>query len=213
MPIADPRTYLAPVIADLRKHWPDNRRIDIVCHGHSVPAGYFATPLVDSFNAYPHLVHRGIKERFPYAVVNVVVTAIGGEDSVRGAARFAGEALALRPAVVAIDYGLNDRRAGLEQAEAAWRGMIEAALAAGAKPILLTPTLDSGDRTQLDAHAAQIRRLADAYGIGLADATAAWDEYLAASGHLADLLSWSNHPNRLGHELVARRLLRYFCAG
>lgn len=213
MPIADPRTYLAPVIADLRKHWPDNRRIDVVCHGHSVPAGYFATPLVDSFNAYPHLVHRGIKERFPYAVVNVVVTAIGGEDSVRGAARFADEALALRPAVVAIDYGLNDRRAGLEKAEAAWRGMIEAALAAGARPILLTPTLDSGDRTQLDAHTAQIRRLADNYGIGLADSTAAWDEHLAGGGHLADLLSWSNHPNRLGHELVARRLLRYFCAG
>ena len=33
--------------------------------GHSVPAGYFAIPFVDTFNAYPHLLHLGLKQRFP----------------------------------------------------------------------------------------------------------------------------------------------------
>jgi acyl-CoA thioesterase-1 len=102
--------------------WPDNRTVNIVCHGHSVPAGYFATPMVDTFNAYPALLHRELKHRFPYAVINVIVTATGGVDSPQGAARSETDVLCHRPDVVTIDYGLNDRRAGLAEAETAWRG-------------------------------------------------------------------------------------------
>src|SRR3982751_3841278 len=69
----DPRTYLASLINLLQIPWPKNRTINIVCHGHSVPAGYFKTPLVDTFNAYPHLLHQGLKQRFPHAVINVIV--------------------------------------------------------------------------------------------------------------------------------------------
>lgn len=36
--------YLSPIIDELAKRWPDNRTVNIVCHGHSVPSGYFATP-------------------------------------------------------------------------------------------------------------------------------------------------------------------------
>jgi hypothetical protein len=43
---ADPRTYLAALINLLQIPWPKNRTINIDCHGHSVPAGYFKTPLV-----------------------------------------------------------------------------------------------------------------------------------------------------------------------
>ena len=81
MPPANKQTYLASICEILRQHWPDNRTVNIVCHGHSVPAGYFATPRVDTFHAYPHLLHRGLKERYPFAVINVIVTAIGGENS------------------------------------------------------------------------------------------------------------------------------------
>ncbi|MBQ9116239.1 MAG: SGNH/GDSL hydrolase family protein, partial [Clostridia bacterium] len=70
--------YLNPVLDELSARWPSNRVINVVCHGHSVPAGYFATPFVNTFSAYPHLLHRMIKERFPFATVNVIVTAIGG---------------------------------------------------------------------------------------------------------------------------------------
>ena len=109
---ADPATYLADTVRHLRKHWPDNRTVNIVCHGHSVPAGYFATPVVDTLNAYPHLVQVGLKHRFPFAVTNVVVTAIGGEDSEAGAARLVEQVLTHRPDVLTLDYGLNDRRLG-----------------------------------------------------------------------------------------------------
>ena len=138
--IADRKNYLADLAVQLKRTWPGNRTINVVCHGHSVPAGYFKTPLVDSFNAYPHLIHRGLKERYPNAVINVIVTAIGGEASESGAARFERDVLAHQPDLVLIDYALNDRGLGLDRAKAAWKKMIEKAQARGVKVILVTPT-------------------------------------------------------------------------
>jgi len=45
--------YLRDVVKQLELKWPKNHTINIVCHGHSVPAGYAKTPLVDTFSAYP----------------------------------------------------------------------------------------------------------------------------------------------------------------
>jgi lysophospholipase L1-like esterase len=218
MAIADRHTYLRDVVNVLLAQWPSNRTVNIVCHGHSVPAGYFATPMVDTFNAYPELLHRDLKHRFPFAVINVIVTAIGGEDSPRGAGRFETEVLCHRPDVVTIDYGLNDRGAGLPAAETAWRSMIEACWARQVKVLLLTPTWDNTGVVDRDGeawrdlarHSEQIRCLAAEYETGLVDSFAAFQAYVAARGDPTDLLSWSNHPNRRGHELVARELLRWF---
>jgi lysophospholipase L1-like esterase len=218
MPVANARTYLADLVEQMKKHWPENRAVHIVCHGHSVPAGYFATPMVDTFNAYPHLLHRGLKDRFPFAVINVIVTAIGGENASSGADRFERDVLCHRPDVITIDYGLNDRGIGLEKAEASWRAMIEKALDRQIKLILLTPTQDvsgladpSAERwRQLLQHADQIRALAAEYRVGLADSLTAFESHVRASGDLTDLLSWSNHPNRRGHEIVATEMLRWF---
>lgn len=217
MGMANRLSYLAGIVGELKKLWPENRTVNIVCHGHSVPSGYFATPFVDTFNAYPHLLHRGLKGRFPFAVVNVIVTAIGGENSQAGSTRFERDVLGHRPDVVTIDYGLNDRPIGLETAEACWRSMMEKSLSAGAKVILLTPTPDVTQRpwqiqkegAPLLEHARQIRRLASEFEVGLVDNLAAFEEY-QRTGDLSDLLSWSNHPNRSGHDIVARELLRWF---
>jgi acyl-CoA thioesterase-1 len=206
---------LANVVAELQKHWPTNRTINIVCHGHSVPAGYFKTPVVDPFNAYPHLLHRGLKERFPYAVINVIVTAIGGEASESGAKRFERDVLSLRPDVVTIDYALNDRRIGLARAEAAWRWMITNALARNVPVLLLTPTPDVTAKLEnpndpLNQHAAQIRRLAAEFHVGLVDSLEAFRAKLKSGARREDLMAQSNHPNRAGHELVAAELLKWF---
>ncbi|MBO9608021.1 MAG: SGNH/GDSL hydrolase family protein [Paenibacillaceae bacterium] len=218
MTTASSRDYLAPTVEELKKTWPNNRAIHIVCHGHSVPAGYFATPRVDTFHAYPHLLHRLLNDRFPYAVINVIVTAIGGENSIRGAERFSRDVLCHKPDVLTIDYGLNDRSGGLLDAKRAWSAMIEQALQAGTKVILLTPTWDnsrlqdpeSESWIDLKAHARQIRHLAAEYKVGLVDSFAAFEAYERTSGEASDLLSWPNHPNAKGHELVACQLLRWF---
>ncbi len=166
--------YFGPLMVELKKEWPKNRRIHLVFHGHSVPAGYFVTPQVRTLDAYPHLVLQKLCERFPTAMIDVSVTAIGGENSEQGAARFAQDVLASKPDVVWIDYALNDRRIGLGRAEKAWRSMIEASLAQGCYCVLLTPTLDlhETDRSEnapLMRHAKLIRDLAEEYRIPCVD--------------------------------------------
>lgn len=218
MPVADPADWAADLLAICATPWPRNRMVHIVCHGHSVPAGYFKTPVVDTFHAYPHLLHVGIKERYPHAVVNVTVTAIGGEDSVAGAARFERDVLALRPDIVCIDYGLNDRRAGLDKSKAAWESMITAAGRRGAKVLLLTPTDDlsakiDDDNDPLLRHASQIRSLAQTHGTALVDSLALWQQRQRSGQRRDDWMSQVNHPNATGHRQVADALLRWFPAG
>lgn len=216
--MADPLTYLEPVLAELQKQWPDNRTVNVVCHGHSVPAGYFATPWVNTFGAYPHRLHQLIKERFPFAVANVIVTAIGGETSQRGSARFDAEVLTHRPDVLTIDYSLNDRGQSLADVRVNWSSMIEKALAKGSKVILLTPSWEKAYFEQndswksLEAHAKQVRDLAEHYNIGLADTFAAFQRHIHAGGSLVELLSHVNHPSSKGHELIADELGKWFLA-
>ncbi len=214
---AEPASYLAPVIGELGREYPRNRIVNLVFHGHSVPAGYFKTPHVDTLNAYPAQVQRLLKERFPTVVLNSIVTAIGGEDSVRGAARFDRDVLTLRPDVVCIDYALNDRRVGLAAARTAWVSMIERAKAAGAKVILLTPTPDAraklADPNDLLVQlSAQVRGLAAEHGVALVDSLARFQAELARGTPLDDLLSQFNHPNTRGHALVAAALAEWFPA-
>jgi len=106
---ADPSSYLAGIKKELSKEWPENRTINLVFHGHSVPAGYFKTPLVNTFDSYPYLLLKELKELYPHAVINVICTAIGGENSSAGARRFESDVLVHKPDVLFIDYALNDR--------------------------------------------------------------------------------------------------------
>lgn len=85
---ANPSTYLSDLKKELQIAWPKNNTINMVFHGHSVPAGYFKTPQVNTLSAYLALALKKIKALYPYAVVNVIVTAIGGENSVSGVSRF-----------------------------------------------------------------------------------------------------------------------------
>ena len=218
MPIPEKHMYLAELCDTLSRRWPENRTVNLVCHGHSVPSGYACTPFVDAFHAYPHMMHRTLSQRFPYAVINVIVTAIGGENAVQGAARFQKEVLCHRPDLVTIDYGLNDRGLSLEQAEEAWRRMIEKALERKIPVILLTPSWDktwfarSEEWHALEQHARQIRRLAEEYQVALADSFAAYGKEVQEHGDLLNLLSHWNHPSPLGHELIARELTAWFPA-
>jgi lysophospholipase L1-like esterase len=213
--VASQTNYLAPVISLMEVKWPQNRTVSIVFHGHSVPAGYFKTPAVDSLHAYPNLLRIGLAEKYTNAVINVIVTAIGGEASDKGAARFDSDVLALKPDVVLIDYALNDRHIGLECARTNWTTMIEKAQAAGAKVILLTPTPDQSARLNdpndpLNQHADQIRSLAGEYHIGLVDSLAAFKMEIARGTPLPGLMAQVNHPNARGHRLVSAELEKWF---
>ena len=72
-------SYLQSIKVELQKKWPTNQTINLVFHGHSVPCGYFATPRVQTLEAYPQQVLKLLKESYPHAVVNTITSSIGGE--------------------------------------------------------------------------------------------------------------------------------------
>ena len=213
--IADSATYLNDLKSEMQVEWPKNRTVNIVFHGHSVPAGYFKTPQVNTLSAYPNLVLKKLKEIYPLAVINVIVTAIGGENSVQGAERFERDVLIHKPDLILIDYALNDRGAGLEKAREAWTKMINQAKARGIKMILLTPSPDQNvdftdPANELKQHTDQIRNLAAENQIGLVDSYQTFSFLYADKEQLSKYMSQVNHPNELGHELIANEIMKWF---
>jgi acyl-CoA thioesterase-1 len=207
--------YLNNLKIEFQKKWPENRTINLVFHGHSVPAGYFKTPIVNTLESYPYLVLKELKAQYPYAVINIINTSIGGEDSKSGAQRFKSDVLIHKPDILFIDYALNDRKLGIDSAKVEWESMIQMALEADIKIILLTPSPDhkldlKEDDTILDQHANQIRALSEKHEVGLADSYALFKNEVISGGDLLSLMSQGNHPNEKGHALIAKGILEYF---
>ena len=208
---------LLPLDAELKKTWPNNRTINIIYHGHSVPSGYHLTPLVKPYESYPHLFRIMLAERYPYAVFNVITTAIGGENSIAGAARFNADVLSRKPDLIFIDYALNDRPQPLAAVETAWRSMVDAAQAANVPVVLITPTgASDADFTNpadpLTERAALIRSIASSEDVLLADVSAAWLAALQSGTPQGNLLSQGNHPNLAGHQIAADAIFSSFSA-
>lgn len=191
--------------------------INIVFHGHSIPCGYTVNRVVRSGDSYPQLVKDGLNVRYPNAVLNTIVTGIGGEAAVSGVNRM-DTVLHHRPELVVIDYGRNDVFAPIDSTKEAWKRMVEVLLEAGVKVLLVTPAVDSGQlyydpskRTVSDEEEAEmIRNIADEYKVGCADVYATFEKMLNCGYQKSDFMAGVNHPNRSGHEVIAREILRWF---
>jgi lysophospholipase L1-like esterase len=208
-------TYLRDVVVALKKQWPDNKTINLVFQGHSVPAGYFQTPQINIFQSYPFLALKKLTDHFKTAEINCIRTAIGGENAEQGAKRFDSTVLNHKPDVLFIDYALNDRGIGLSRSLLAWEFMINAALRKNIKLVLLTPTPDMEEditdhNAVLEKHANQIIALAKKYNIACIDSYHLFKQQVAAGGVLKDYMAQSNHPNQLGHQLVANEISKLF---
>ena len=213
--IADTSKYLSSIKEDLTAVWPNNHTINLVFHGHSVVAGYQDKHEVHTFESYPFLLLKKLKEKYPYAVINVIITAIGGENALQGEKRFEEKVLNYQPDVLFIDYALNDIGIGLQKAKASWEKMIEAALKRNIKVILLTPSPDQridilSPDNQLELHSVQIRQLALKYHIGLADSFTAFQNIERKGGNITDYMSHVNHPNEEGNKIIAEELFKWF---
>lgn len=219
---ADSAIYLNDIKAELVKQWPKNRTINLVFHGHSVPSGYFNTPNVRTLDAYPQQVLAALKALYPYAVINCITTAIGGENSVAGEKRFEQDVLTHRPDVLFIDYALNDRyivkndsTASLRKSYEAMEKMIKSALKKNIKVILLTPSPDqreniSDPNARLQQFTDQLIGLAKKYNIGLVDSYAQFKKQVSSGQPLVQFMSQSNHPNEKGHALIAAEIIKWF---
>lgn len=209
------KEYLSSLQTLFKTQWPKNRTINLVFHGHSVPAGYFKTPDIKTMDSYPELTLKYVSALYPNAVINAIRTCIGGENAVSGAARFDSSVLNHHPDILFIDYALNDRGVGLEKAKVAWRLMIEKALAKNIKVVLFTPTPDQSENildttTALYQHTQQIIQLANEYNIGLVDSYNAFRKVVTEGNEVSKYMSQVNHPNREGHEIVLAEITKLF---
>lgn len=211
---ADTGLYLAGVKKELNAVWPKNRTINLVFHGHSVPAGFWHDHEVHTLESYPNLVLERLKKQYPYAVINVIVTAIGGENSIKGQTRLDTDVLPHKADVLLIDYALNDRFSDIGKVREAWETMIQAAQARQIPVILLTPSPDqridiTDPANPLEPYVRQIRELAGQYHTGLADPYPVFQQ-LTKAGKQKNYMSHVNHPNKAGHEVIAAEIMKWF---
>ncbi len=207
--------YLAEIKVELKKTWPKNRVINLVFHGHSVVAGYTSTPNITTMGSYPMLVLKKVTEKFPTVPVNIIRTAIGGEQAEQGAKRFAKTVLNHQPDVLFIDYALNDRYIGIDRAQKAWESMVKKVLKKNIKVILLTPTPDlkediKSDSTALETHRQMILALGEKYKIPVVDSYGIFKKMALEGIDLKPYMAQNNHPNEKGHQLVADEICKLF---
>lgn len=208
-------SYLASVKTELTKERPHNRNIHIVFHGHSGPGGSWANHEVHTLESYPNLVLKKLKAIYPLAVINIIITAVGGENAISGAARFEAEVLNHKPDVVVIDYTGNDTGAGLEKSRTAWEKMITLAQTNGVKVILVTPGVDqrldiNAPENPYQQHANQVRNLAANYHVALADPFEKFRKLVKQKDFVRDYMASINHFNEKGHEVYAQEITKWF---
>ena len=207
--------YLQSIKSELIKEWPKNRAINLVFHGHSVPSGYFKTPDVKPFQSYPLLLLKELKKIYPFAVINIILTCIGGENSEQGAKRFKKQVLNHRPDVLFIDYALNDTGIGAVASRKSWDYMIKTALKKNIKVILLTATPDQrvdllSKETDLQKICTQVVDLSKEYQTGLVDNYTGFKNLFSSGEKITDYMSQVNHPNEKGHQLVVDGIMKYY---
>lgn len=93
--------------------------------------------------------------------------------------------------------------------------MISLAKDKGVKVILVTPSPDqtvnfSDPSNELRKHSDQIQKIAAENQIGLADSYQAFSFLYSDKERLSKYMSQVNHPNELGHELIANELMKWF---
>ncbi|ENM0054932.1 SGNH/GDSL hydrolase family protein [Stenotrophomonas maltophilia] len=211
-PFQSTGSCLPSLIEDLKVEWPNNEIINIVAFGHSVPAGYGDTTEVQMLDAYPRQLENALSAKYRRAVLNVINSGVGGNDSQRGLKRIQRDVLDHHPRVVLIDFALNDRGIPLERSRENLIEIVERVRAVGACPVLLTPTWDLTSNFEdpndpLVKQVAMIRAIAAEQSAPLADSYAA---FLQFDGDRRSLMATFNHPNRAGHQLVLGRLLPLF---
>jgi acyl-CoA thioesterase I len=213
--IQEKEEYLSAIKAELQKEWPKNRTINLVFHGHSVPSGYFVTPDVRPLQSYPFLLLRDVKKIYPNAVINIILTCIGGENSEQGVKRFKKQVLNHKPDVLFIDYALNDTGIGAEASRKSWELMIKAAVKKNIKVVLLTATPDQRvdlliEGTDLQIICNQVVELSKEYQVGLVDNYTLFQKIISSGEKVTAYMSQVNHPNEKGHQLIVDGIMKYF---
>jgi acyl-CoA thioesterase-1 len=192
------------------------KEITYVVYGDSISEGGEASE--DRFAYYSRFA-ACMADRYPRGSFRIVNKAIGGETSEGGASRVSRDVISQSPDLVTIGYGMNDQNkfeygnsVPLVNYEANIRFIIQKIRHSGdTAVILVTPCqpnpLWQHTSGQIGEYAEVLRRLAEEYHIGVADAYNVWQHALnAGKSPEGLLLNNINHPNDYGHWLYYKAI-------
>ena len=226
-----PVTSLTPVSSSTRGRIPRTlaklqrgETVKIVCWGDSVTAGAEATP----GNAYPAVLERVLRQRFPNAELTIKVVAVPGSSSTNwlwpeqypyGASDWKLVA-AEKPDLILLEF-VNDTGLSSVEAVAVHYGeILRRVRELDAELILITPHFtcpemmnfpEKNQNRECRPYVEGLRQLADREHLGLADASRRWEE-LEKQGipYVTLLVNAVNHPDDRGHRIFVEEIMRNF---
>lgn len=186
--------------------------------GDSVTAGWLEHGVLDSDAAYPALFRRRLASLYPHAMISVVNTGLGGENTEGVLARLGRDIIRHQPNLITVCLGLNDARNGKEavgEFESRLRQLVQRLRAETEADVLLITPNTRGDALHDDGtmleYVRAIRSVARSEETGLADVHAVYQGAIRKGAEPQDLLSNRvSHPTREGHTIFANSLIAFF---
>lgn len=207
-----------------------NGSINIVVFGDSVSHGCFGpNEPIDYDAVYHELLRRKILAIRNYVPVNVINSAIGGDNAYEALDRLESQVIVHKPDLVIVAFGLNDVNNPKEKYVFALDKIFRECLASGAQVIYLTPNMlntyvaeDTADgirdyaaktsRMQndgtMDALIAAGIEKARELGVTVCDCYGVWREMSKTRDTTMLLANRINHPTKKMHELFADCLFK-----
>ena len=208
---AIPENYLNSVMECLNSKWPYKGKVTIAVDGCSEQKWHSG-----GIRSYPLLLQSKLHKRYPNAKIKVEISDTN-ITSINAAKKFTKKMLSLKPDVIVLDYGFNDRNSSLTATKQAWGKIIKSAKTSGARVILLTPVGNTPatllmPNDAISKHAEQIRILAKQHNVALADRRAAFSSFSKSKdgSSLYNIASNYKRPSAKAVELTTSEILRWF---
>jgi len=200
----------AALLADLRQRLNAEEPLVIAGLGDSLTYGWMV-----SRGFFDRFIDM-LKSEFPSCPITAINAGIPGDTALGGLSRLR-ELLDKKPAVVTVQFGLNDMYQGISKAsfQATLDKIVKRLLSFSVIPILVTScplNWDEGQRLAETFYDA-IRDTAKANDIPCVSLDRRWLESAGPPNKWSELVQCDNvHPTDAGHQLMADGLLRFMFA-
>ena len=221
------------LIHDLRTAvYPHTNTPVIAFFGDSVTHGAFECIRGDTAGCvfdFDAVYHERLRKMLltvnPWLPVSIINAGVAGDNAPMALSRLERDVIAHKPHICVVNFCLNDLSETVEEYTTALREILARLIAAGIRPILLTPSMlntyvhpdtipmyrdfaavtaawhQSG---RMDTYVNAAKTLAAELGVAVADAYAKWKELEAEGMDItASLANYINHPSRELHGIFA----------
>lgn len=196
----------------------DLRNPLIAVLGDSVSAGHFEAnditklDIVQNINdSYVEKFRNLLSKQFPLALINIVNSAIAGDNIKNMNKRLTRDVIAHQPDLVIINATLNwsKNRGTLQDYQFYYENIVQRILReTKAEIVLLTPN-QSIDQSLYD-RVNIVRHIADKYQLSCVDIYQMWEDVVVEKDLITTLSNQDNHPTPLGHTFIAKAIMQLF---